>query len=52
LLDALVPPAVAAAGVADRSAGGPDFGWDLVTLGDDRSALGGVIGLPSTSRSW
>jgi len=41
LLDALVPPAVAATGVADRSAGGPDFCWDLVALGDNRSALGG-----------
>jgi hypothetical protein len=41
LLDALVPPALAAAGVADRSAGGPDFRWDLVALGDNRSALGG-----------
>ena len=25
----------------DGSAGGTDFGWDLVALGDDRSALGG-----------
>ena len=24
-----------------RSAGGTDLGWDLVALGDDRSALGG-----------
>jgi hypothetical protein len=41
LLDALVPSAVAGAGVADRSAGGTNVGWDLIALGDDGSALGG-----------
>jgi hypothetical protein len=41
LLDALVPSAVAAAGVADDASRGTDFGWDLIALGDDRSALGG-----------
>jgi hypothetical protein len=52
LLDALVPSALAAAEVADHATGGTDLGWDLVALGDDRSSLGGVIGLPSVSRTW
>ena len=41
LLDALVPPAVAAASVADDATGGTNLGWDLVALGHDCSALGG-----------
>lgn len=45
MLGALVPPALAAAGVADGSAGGPDLRWDLVALGDDRSSLGWGDGL-------
>jgi len=37
---------------AGGGTGGTDLGWDLVARGDGRSALGGVIGLPSTSRIW
>jgi hypothetical protein len=44
LAGALVPPALAAAGVADGPAGGADLGWDLVAGGKGGVGLAGVIG--------